>query len=787
MQQSYIIASCLSYFACFPLVRVISVLMILRPFPALLPYLCCCCASFLNCSDQRLSRDENTMTFPNTQNAARIVKSAAKGAAQATRGFSLASKAKEKKSRRFFPAAVFSVRNKRPAFTGNAPPLDRKDKPRDERTSLQASRQASRWRDAGGVVEKTLVGYGGGSARRRKLPVSLLEHPVERRTRNVVGRRTRVEGKASQVVGSARAPNVKKNGVGGPCVDDGPAAAARAVVGARAVGTRMFDPLLRSYEGAGKWEQALDLLARMRQVGVRPDLLSYNATLSACAKGRKWREAVALLRRMPGGGVPPDRVSYELAVKVCGNCGQGELATTLLREMPKVGITPSVLTYNEAITVCGGSGEWRLALDLLKQMLDDPGVTLNVGSYNAAMTACCHVGEWEKTVALLRGMGETGVNPNMRSFNIAIKACGDGGQWRQGVDLFREMEATAGVTVNMESYSAVVGACGRAGQWEATVALLKEMSTVMNVAAADRIAIFDSFLSPTNGYAAKWRRCRALLTEMTAMTVDSSHGSGGRPKGVACGSEGCVTGSESKEAVSRLQEMSGDRIPESVGSYSMAITKCGHSGQWKEAVALLRQMPAMGVPPNDKCYRSAMAACGSSGQWELALELLQEMPKAGIARSEKSYRAAISACGNCGRWREAVDLLREIATTAGGGVVTPSAGSYSVTIMACGDSREWQQAVSLLREMPAAGVAPTKKCYNAAITACGDGGQWAEAVALLREMPGVGISPCAGSVNAAAKACKDCGQLDQAAALLGERERPSRQKIQTTVGRSPGA
>ena len=70
------------------------------------------------------------MAFLNAPTAARVANSAAKSAAQVTRGLSMASRAKEKKSRRFFPAAVFSGRDGRPTFLRNTR-LDRTEAPRE--------------------------------------------------------------------------------------------------------------------------------------------------------------------------------------------------------------------------------------------------------------------------------------------------------------------------------------------------------------------------------------------------------------------------------------------------------------------------------------------------------------------------------------------------------------------------------------------------------------------------------------------------------------------------------
>ena len=42
---------------------------------------------------------------------------------------------------------------------------------------------------------------------------------------------------------------------------------------------------------------------------VDPDVLTYNATIRSCLKGKHWRLALHLFASMPGAGVAPDVVA----------------------------------------------------------------------------------------------------------------------------------------------------------------------------------------------------------------------------------------------------------------------------------------------------------------------------------------------------------------------------------------------------------------------------------------------------------------------------------------------
>ncbi|CAN0532947.1 unnamed protein product [Ectocarpus sp. 12 AP-2014] len=704
-------------------------------------------------------------------NAAKNVAAArAKAAtAKAVRSFSMASKARESNSRRFWPAERFSERRRdirRPEVPPSSTSHRRTEKNRSTlvlpRSKAAVEAKFLLLRRAGDRVG------GANDARRGDRRDKLLRKASRRGNGGLVpaspaieyaGRKERsTERKktAGQMAALLRVLAATNQAV--PAVGASPPA--------RVINMRMFDKTLRGYEKAGKWRHALGLLSRMmndESSGVRPDSSTFGMVVSTCVKAGRWREASnVVLREMPTHGVTPDATTYTSVIDVCGKWGRWEESFRLLDEMAKAGLNPSVSTYNNAITLCGSGGRFQLAVDLLDRMLAT-GVTPNVASYNSVMTACDHMGQWRQVLGLLRRMEETGgVQPSVRSFNIAIKAVGDTGDCEAALALFREMSA-AGIVPNMDSYSTVIKAFNRAGRVDGTVSgLLEEMSESMKVnPEADTIAIGDSTIdtSPTSAgmerQAGKtWRQTVALTREVERSALSTSHNGTAASLGLSAAEdgeiqtesgssggkatealnhenqEGCAEGEAQhirQRALVRLQNMSETEIPQTAGSYSLAITQYGHSGQWEHSLALLKQMALVGIPPNRKCYHSAIAACGISKKHEEALELLRVMEKAGFTLTDKSYRCAISACGNAGRFKDCVSLLREAAAAG----LPPNPGTYSLAIMACGDAGKWEKALSLLREAEALDIVANGTCYNAAVKACKDCSKPEEAAAVL--------------------------------------------------------
>ena len=71
---------------------------------------------------------------------------------------------------------------------------------------------------------------------------------------------------------------------------------------------------------------------------------------------------------MPRRGPEPDVVTYNAAISACRKAHQPERALEVLAEMQGRGLEPSVITYNAAIKACGKGYQPERALQLLAKM-----------------------------------------------------------------------------------------------------------------------------------------------------------------------------------------------------------------------------------------------------------------------------------------------------------------------------------------------------------------------------------------------------------------------------------
>ena len=80
-------------------------------------------------------------------------------------------------------------------------------------------------------------------------------------------------------------------------------------------------------------QQALLLVALMRQTSVLPVVVSISASISACEKAQQWQQALGFLAVIHRSAVLPNVISYNAAISACERGKQWQQALRLLELM----------------------------------------------------------------------------------------------------------------------------------------------------------------------------------------------------------------------------------------------------------------------------------------------------------------------------------------------------------------------------------------------------------------------------------------------------------------------
>ena len=127
-----------------------------------------------------------------------------------------------------------------------------------------------------------------------------------------------------------------------------------------------YNAVIGACASAGKWKEALDVLDECyNEPGVEPNIYIYTNAIRACAKAGKTQRALSLLDIVKEKGLPVDSYCYTAVIDACSKGRQWKKALEIFDEMEEKGIVPTQVTYSVTISALGNGLQWERALSLL--------------------------------------------------------------------------------------------------------------------------------------------------------------------------------------------------------------------------------------------------------------------------------------------------------------------------------------------------------------------------------------------------------------------------------------
>lgn len=256
---------------------------------------------------------------------------------------------------------------------------------------------------------------------------------------------------------------------------------------------------------AGMYTSAMSLIADMRQEGIRPNVVTFSAVITACAQAsancaRRQEEddrtaglaevkapmmrALRLLEAMRStkSTVKPNIVTYNAAIRACAEGLNLKGAFDLLKQLKDDGLEPTIVTYGSLMTACERVGDIEAASKVFKMVKEEEErgaaageeeerkqLRVNEIIYGAAISCCRKAQQPERALLLLRRMISEELSPNTATFNTVIAALSEQRpdtkttnnhlMWEKALAVYRVMvskHAPPGVTPNRQTYSMLI-------------------------------------------------------------------------------------------------------------------------------------------------------------------------------------------------------------------------------------------------------------------------------------------------------------------------------------------
>ncbi|KAK9150631.1 hypothetical protein Syun_008940 [Stephania yunnanensis] len=209
------------------------------------------------------------------------------------------------------------------------------------------------------------------------------------------------------------------------------------------------------------------------------NVVCVNALFSGFVEGRMWEDGLNLVRRMRGLGMECDRFTMCGLLRVCAGLAKIELGRqvhgSLIRRVEDFG--GDVFLRTSLIDMYGRCGVVEKARHVFDHARIGGGGEgkRDVVLWTSMLGVCGRNGHFEDVIELFKEMLMEGTKPDKIVFLAVISACSYTGNVSQGLQYFESMVGDFGLNPDQEHYSCVVDLLCRAGELERALDLISSM------------------------------------------------------------------------------------------------------------------------------------------------------------------------------------------------------------------------------------------------------------------------------------------------------------------------
>uniref|UniRef100_A0A7N0VIH7 Pentatricopeptide repeat-containing protein n=1 Tax=Kalanchoe fedtschenkoi TaxID=63787 RepID=A0A7N0VIH7_KALFE len=178
-----------------------------------------------------------------------------------------------------------------------------------------------------------------------------------------------------------------------------------------------FNVLLSGWKSS---EEAEEFFEEMRNMGVQPDIVSYNSLIDVYCKDKRLDKAYSVYSKMLEEDVSPDVITYTSIIGGLGLVGQPDKAVRILKEMHEYGCYPDVAAYNATIRNFCIAKRFGEAYRLLDEMVNKD-VMPNATTYNLFFRCFYWSNDLGSSWSLYQRMMRTGCLPNTQTCMFLIR------------------------------------------------------------------------------------------------------------------------------------------------------------------------------------------------------------------------------------------------------------------------------------------------------------------------------------------------------------------------------
>ncbi|KAK7405029.1 hypothetical protein VNO78_06173 [Psophocarpus tetragonolobus] len=210
------------------------------------------------------------------------------------------------------------------------------------------------------------------------------------------------------------------------------------------------------YNRTSQYYETVKLLSLLE----KPDAVSWNIVISACARGNNDTNVFALFKRMHSACIHPDSYTFISVLSVCTKLCRLDLGSSLHGLIIKTNLgNNNTFLGNVLIDMYGKCGSIDSSVKVFEEIMHK-----NIITWTALITALGLNGYAYEAVIRFQNMELMGLKPDALALRAVLSSCRYGGLVNEAMEIFRQMETNYGIPPEHDHYHCIVDLLAKNGQ-----------------------------------------------------------------------------------------------------------------------------------------------------------------------------------------------------------------------------------------------------------------------------------------------------------------------------------
>ncbi|KAM0940050.1 putative tetratricopeptide-like helical domain superfamily [Dioscorea sansibarensis] len=494
----------------------------------------------------------------------------------------------------------------------------------------------------------------------------------------------------------------------------------------------------------GLWNQALEELGRLKDLGYKASKSTYNALILVFLNAERLDSALLVHREMSDSGFCMDRSTVGCLARALCKVGRWVEALNMIE---KEDFTLDTILGTQMISGLLDASLFEEAMSFLHRMRSNS-CAPNVVTYRTLLSGFLRKKQLGWCKRIMNMMMKEGCNPNPSLFNSLVHAYCSCGDYAYAYKLLKRMSA-CGCQPGYVTYNILIGGiCGNeelpsSDAFDLAEKAYEEMLDAGLVLNKVNVTNFARCICAVG----KFDKAFEVIKQMMSKGFVPDASTYANVISLLCGAQ------KVEKALLLFEEMKGNHVVPDVYVYTILIDSFCKIGLIHQAHIWFEEMIRDGCNPNVVTYTALIHAYLKSKQLSEASELFNKMLSMGCLPNVVTYTALIDGLCKAGQIDKACSIYSKMRGTCedtesniffdGGNtnLVEPNVFTYGALVDGLCKAHKVVEARDLLGAMASAGCEPNHVVYDALIDGFCKAGRLDEAQEIFLRMSERGYIP----------------------------------------------